>query len=149
MILIKNAYIKTMAGADIECGDILVNNEGKIAAIGGAIDAPESTVIDAGGRLLTPGLIDAHSHLGLKEPNEKVDPLTPHMRVIDGLTPDDNFIEAVKYGVTAAGVGPGSTNVVCGTVAAIKDSDGHTITFNADGTVKTITDASGKVIYQP
>ena len=110
-----------MAGEDIENGEILTDDSGKIAAIGTGLDVPEdATVIDAMGCLVTPGLIDAHAHLGLKEPNEKPDPLTPHMRTIDGISPDENFAEAVKWGVTAAGVGPGSNNVVCGTVAAIK-----------------------------
>lgn len=121
MLIIKNAYIKTMAGEDIENGSILVGDDGRIAAIGASVDVPaDAEIIDAEGRLVTPGLIDAHAHLGLKEPNEKVDPLTPHMRSIDGLTPDENFIEAVKFGVTAAGVGPGSTNVIAGTASAIK-----------------------------
>ena len=121
MLLIKNAYIKTVTCGDIENGEILVGDDGKIAAIGSVLDYPADVeVIDAEGRLVTPGLIDAHAHLGLKEPNEKVDPLTPHMRTIDGITPDDNYPEVIKWGVTAAGVGPGSTNVVAGTVAAIK-----------------------------
>ena len=89
MLIIKNAYIKTMAGEDIENGSILVGDDGRIAAIGASVDVPaDAEIIDAEGRLVTPGLIDAHAHLGLKEPNEKVDPLTPHMRSIDGLSPD-------------------------------------------------------------
>lgn len=121
MLLIKNAYIKTVTGEDIENGAILIGDDGRIAEIGKAVSVPDfAEVIDAEGRLITPGLIDAHAHLGLKEPNEKSDPLTPHMRAIDGISPDDNFIEAVKGGVTSAGVGPGSNNVISGTVAAIK-----------------------------
>ena len=121
MILIKNAYIKTMAGEDIDGGEILIGDDGKIAAIGKSLDAPEGVeVIDAEGRLVTPGLIDAHTHLGLKEPNEKVDPLVPHMRTIDGLCPDECFMDAVEFGVTSACTGPGSCNVINGTSAAIK-----------------------------
>lgn len=121
MLLIKNAYVKTAAGEDIAGGEILIGDNGKIAAIGKSLEAPDGVeFIDAEGRIVTPGLIDAHAHLGLKEPNEKPDPITPHLRAIDGISPDENYPEAVKGGVTSAGVGPGSNNVVCGTVAAIK-----------------------------
>ena len=55
MLLIKNAFIKTMAGADIENGAILVD-DGKIVAVGVDLTAPEGAeVIDAEGRLVTPG----------------------------------------------------------------------------------------------
>ena len=61
MLLIKNGYVKTMAGADIPGGNILIDNFGKIAAIGQELEIPEGTqVIDAGGKLVTPGCVDAH-----------------------------------------------------------------------------------------
>ena len=62
MLLIQNAHIKTMAGADIPNGCLLVE-DGKIAAVAPEIDAPAGAkVIDAQGRLLTPGCVEAHCH---------------------------------------------------------------------------------------
>ena len=131
MLLIKNAYIKTMAGNDLPAGSILVDDAGKIAQVGTDLSAPEgATVIDAQGRLLTPGCIDAHCHIGLdneatgwegKDYNEMVDPITPQMRAIDSINPmDESFPNALRGGVTSACTGPGSANVVGGTFAAIK-----------------------------
>ncbi len=131
MLLIKNGYIKTMAGADLEKGCVLIGDDGKIAAVGAELTAPEGTeVIDAGGRLVTPGCVEAHCHIGLhmeglrwegNEVNEKSDPIVPQMRAMDGINPlDEAFGEAVRYGVTSACTGPGSAEVVGGTFAAIK-----------------------------
>ena len=131
MLLVKNAYIKPMVGKDIKKGSILIDDNGKIAKIGAKITAPEGVEeIDAGGRLVTPGCVDAHSHIGLDDEfmrwegndyNESSDPVTPQMRAIDSIYPQDGgFASAVKGGVTTACTGPGSANVVGGTFAAIK-----------------------------
>jgi imidazolonepropionase-like amidohydrolase len=131
MLLIKNGHIKTMAGADIPCGCVLIGDDGKIAAVGAELTAPEgATVIDAEGRLVTPGCVEAHCHLGLHSAavrwegadyNESSNPITPHMRAIDGIDPFDEYLQtAVEHGVTTACTGPGSANVVGGTFAAIK-----------------------------
>lgn len=131
MLLITNGYIKTISSKDIENGFILINDNGKIQYIGEtAPNVKCENVIDAGGRLVTPGLVEAHCHIGLKntavgwesiDHNEKSDPITPHLRAIDGINPQDEaFGEAIKCGVTSACTGPGSANVVGGTFAAIK-----------------------------
>ena len=131
MLFIKNGYIKTMAGADMENGAVLIGDDGKIVAVGADLTAPEGAqIIDAGGRLVTPGCVEAHCHIGLDNEavgweghdyNESVDPLTPHMRAIDAIYPQDEaFGNAIKNGVTSACTGPGSANVVGGTFAAIK-----------------------------
>ena len=130
MLLIKNGYVKTMAGADIPNGCVLIGDDGKIVAVGENLDAPNATVIDAQGRLVTPGCVDAHCHIGLdneavgwegRDYNEMVDPITPHMRAIDSIYPfDEAFPNAIKGGVTSACTGPGSANVVGGTFVAIK-----------------------------
>lgn len=122
MLLIKNGYIKTMAGKDIKNGCILVNDEGKIEKVAKNIEAPENAeIIDAEGRLVTPGCIDAHTHIGLLGTNESTDPLTPHLRAIDQINPSDyDFADAIKGGVTSACAGPGSANVIGGQFAAIK-----------------------------
>lgn len=131
MLLIKNAQIKTMANLDFECGCILVDDNGKIAQIAEKIEAPEgAVVVDAEGRLATPGCVEAHCHIGLHNAglrwegadyNESTDPVTPQMRAIDSIYPMDEYFDlAIRGGVTTACTGPGSANVVGGTFAAIK-----------------------------
>lgn len=131
MLVIKNGFIKTMAGEDIERGSVLIGNDGKILEVGKDIAPPAGAeVIDAGGRLVTPGCIDAHCHIGVinsamrwegSDVNEMSDPITPQMRAIDGINPqDETFPQAVRGGVTSACTGPGSANVVGGTFTAIK-----------------------------
>ena len=130
MLLIKNGYIKTMAGPDIPGGSILLDG-GKILAVGQDLTAPEGAeIIDAQGRLVTPGCVDAHCHIGLDNEamgwegmdyNEIIDPITPHLRAIDSINPmDESFPNALRGGVTSACTGPGSANVVGGTFVAIK-----------------------------
>ena len=105
--------------------------DGRITAVAAHIDAPEGcTVIDAGGRLLTPGCVEAHCHIGLDNQcmrwegmdyNEIVDPLTPQLRAIDSINPQDEaFPNAIRGGVTTACTGPGSANVVGGTFTVLK-----------------------------
>ena len=131
MLLIKNGYVKTMAGPDLENGCVLIGDDGKIAAVGAELAAPEgAALIDARGRLVTPGCVDAHCHIGMfnaavgwegHDGNEWSDPTTPHMRAIDSIYPqDETFAQAIRGGVTSACTGPGSANVVGGTFAAIK-----------------------------
>ncbi len=131
MLLIKNGHIKPMVGADIPGGSVLVGDDGKIAAVGVDIPAPQGAeIIDAQGRLVTPGCVDAHCHIGLHNEmmrwegmdyNELSDPITPQMRAVDSINPmDESFGLALEGGVTTACTGPGSANVVGGTFAAIK-----------------------------
>ncbi len=130
MLLIKNGKIYTMAGEIIENGSILIEN-GKIKEVGKDIAVPlNAEVIDAQGKMVTPGIVESHCHLGLFEDaigfegndvNEMVDPLTPHIRAIDGINPmDKTFEEAYKGGITSVVSGPGSANVIGGQFAAIK-----------------------------
>ena len=130
MLLIRNANIKTMAGPDLKNGCLLLEN-GKIAAVGQTVDAPEGVeTLDAQGRLLTPGCVEAHCHIGLDNEgmrwegmdyNEIVEPLTPQLRAIDSINPQDEaFGLALRGGVTTACTGPGSANVVGGTFAIVK-----------------------------
>lgn len=130
MILIKNGKIYTMAGNMIEKGSILVE-DGKIKEIGNDIVAPfDAEIIDAEGKLIFPGMIDAHCHLGMWEDaigfegadgNEMTDPITPQLRSIDSINPmDRTFQEAYEGGITTVSTGPGSANVIGGQFASIK-----------------------------
>ncbi|WP_433742652.1 amidohydrolase [Falsibacillus pallidus] len=130
-LLLKNAHIIPVTYAPIQKGDIRIE-DGKIKEIGFDL-MPKSnneTVIDCGGRYLLPGFIDAHTHLGLydegtgwagNDANETVEPLTPHIRAIDGVYPlDPGFQDAIRYGITTVGIMPGSANVIGGTTSVIK-----------------------------
>ncbi|MDF2890872.1 MAG: amidohydrolase [Clostridia bacterium] len=136
MIHIKNGKLYTMTDEVIEKGSILIEH-GKIIAIGENVEVPkDAEVIDAEGRLVFPGFIDAHCHLGMWEDaigfegadgNESVDPVTPHMRAIDAIYPmDRTFEEAREGGVTTVCTGPGSANVIGGIFSTIK-TYGHRI----------------------
>ena len=129
-MLIKNGRIYTGTGEIIDKGDILIEN-GKIKAIGKDLNLEiDGEIIDAMGKNIYPGFIEAHSHLGLDEDaigfegqdyNESVDPATPQLRSIDSINPMDRTLkEAYEGGVTTANTGQGSANVLGGTFAAIK-----------------------------
>ncbi|MCR8745765.1 amidohydrolase [Romboutsia lituseburensis] len=129
MIFIKNGTINTITNGIVE-ENIIIEN-GKIVAIGKNLDVPsDAQVIDADGKFVFPGFIDAHTHLGLWEDgmgfegadgNEETDPITPHLNPIDGINPMDNtFKEAVQGGITAVCTTPGSANVMGGQCIAIK-----------------------------
>ena len=110
MLLIRNANIKTMAGPDLKNGCLLLEN-GKIAAVGQTVDAPEG--------------VETLDNEGMRwegmDYNEIVEPLTPQLRAIDSINPQDEaFGLALRGGVTTACTGPGSANVVGGTFAIVK-----------------------------
>ena len=130
MLLIQGGTVKPISGPDLPNGQVLIDN-GKIVAVGTNLEVPQGTeVYHAEGCQITPGLMDAHTHIGLDEEairwegadyNEMSVPVTPHMRGIDGINPQDEaFRMALEGGVTAAMTGPGSANVLGGTFVAIK-----------------------------
>ncbi|MDA8144839.1 MAG: amidohydrolase [Thermaerobacter sp.] len=122
MLVIQDGEFHTVTGGVVR-GSLLVK-DGRIAALGRVEIPPEAEVLEAGGRPVYPGFIDAHTHLGLYEEgegwagddvNETGEPVTPHLRAIDGINPADaGFTDALRGGVTAAWVAPGSANVLGG-----------------------------------
>jgi imidazolonepropionase-like amidohydrolase len=124
---IRGGRIATMAGPEIENGVVLVTG-GKITAIGqGVAIPPGATVLDARGQWVLPGLVNAHTTIGLAEerrdgpPDELSDPSTPQLRVIDGLNPFDKRIaRLVMGGMTSALVTPGRANVIGGQAAVVR-----------------------------
>ncbi len=130
MLAIVNGKIITMAGTDLTKGTVLIEGT-KIKAVGRQVPIPKNTkVIDASGKVVLPGLIDAHCHVGIMEEiyrvegndiNETTDPVTPHLRAIDAVNPADRgFADALEGGVTTVITGPGSGNVVGGELLAMK-----------------------------
>ncbi|NLK20280.1 MAG: amidohydrolase, partial [Synergistaceae bacterium] len=105
--------------------------DGKIAKISERLD-PEgaSEVIDASRMTVTPGLIDAHTHIGtycegfpegMADANDMVDPVVPHLRILDAIYQDDTaFDDALAGGVTCVQTLPGSANIIGGQGAIIK-----------------------------
>lgn len=126
-----NAKIYTMTGEPIQKGFVRVEN-GKIAEVSPQPEGMEFSREDFNcrGKLLFPGLIDAHTHLGIIEDgmgfegddcNEQTDPVTPHLRAVDAVNPmDDCFFEALSAGITSVVTGPGSANPVSGELIAVK-----------------------------
>jgi imidazolonepropionase-like amidohydrolase len=130
MIAITNGIIMTITQGTIEPGTILVEG-GRIVAVGDSVTIPEDAErYDAGGRTVMPGLIDAHCHVGLwpegvgwdhSDGNEMTDPITPHLRALDALHPEDPaFKELVAAGVTTVLTGPGSGNLIGGQWVCVK-----------------------------
>ena len=130
MLLIKNADLYTMEGEGrLKGGDVLVD-AGAIQAVGHNLSAPGAKVIDAAGRAVMPGIVDAHCHIGMWEDgmgfegadgNEAVNPSTPALRALDAVNPvDPCFTEAYQGGVITVATGPGSANVIGGQFLAMK-----------------------------
>ena len=130
MICIKNGNIHNAIQQESFVADILTEN-GKIKAIGTQLHIPENTeIIDATGKEVYPGFVEAHGHIGLDgygigyegmDYNELNDIITPQLRGMDGVKPmDPAFAMAAKAGVTCVCVGPGSANVLGGTFTTIK-----------------------------
>lgn len=128
MKMIKNARIITCNGDEWENGIIVFDD--KIRFIGNEYDGTAEEVFDAEGKVVVPGLIDSHCHVGLfgdslgfegADANEDSDPITPQLRAIDGINPQDRaFADAKRAGITTVVTGPGSTNAIGGQFAAIK-----------------------------
>jgi len=123
LLAIKDAKLLTITHG-IQNGTVLIDGEGKIVAVG-QVEIPDGTkVIDGKGKVVAPGFIDAHGHAGVYEEglgfegsdgNEMVDPVTPHLRALDAINPhEEGILDALKSGVTAMCVLPGSANVIGG-----------------------------------
>ena len=129
-MIIKNAKVFMDTSGCFEHLDILVQ-DGKIAEIAEVLDAEEEAVIDAKGCFVTPGLIEAHSHIGMCEEGiqwegddiSENEPVTPEMRAIDAFFPGDMaFADALTGGVTTICTGFGSGGVVAGTAVIVENN---------------------------
>jgi len=146
-ILIKNAVVMTVTHGNIQAGSVYIK-DGKIAAVGKDVSAPASaTIIDAGGKYLTPGIVDSHSHIALdSDVNEATSPVTPQMMMIDAFDYQDKAIyRALAGGVTTSLLLHGSANMIGGQAIVIK----HKYGLNRDamlfpGAPRSIKFASGE-----
>lgn len=130
MLAITNAVIYDGNGNILKDHTILVK-DGKFDSIQAGGSVPDGyEEVSATGKIITPGLIDVHTHLGVSEEgvgregsdfNETSDPVTPQVRAIDGINPmETGFSDARKAGVTTVQIMPGSANVIGGEMAVLK-----------------------------
>ncbi|KAJ2964035.1 hypothetical protein NQZ79_g901 [Umbelopsis isabellina] len=128
-MLIRNGYI-WVGDSYLENHDILVEN-GVIQKVAQNIETlPEYHIIDAKNRVVTPGIVDMHSHLGLDslpmlagttDTNEGTSPTTPYVRALEGFNPSDPALPIVlSGGVTTSLILPGSGNSMGGEALAVK-----------------------------
>ncbi|HTA01160.1 MAG TPA: amidohydrolase [Streptosporangiaceae bacterium] len=129
-VAIVGGFVVPITAEPIDGATILIQG-GKIAAIGVGLDIPaDARVIDAAGRWVLPGFIEAHGHVGVHEEgegwagsdsNELTEPVTAQVRAVDAINPADlGFRDAVSGGVLAVNVNPGSGNPIGGQTCALK-----------------------------
>jgi len=159
-VVIKNGRVLTVTKGTIEGGTVIIE-DGKIKAVGRDLGVPAGAeVIDASGKWVTPGFIDAHSHIAVfgepsveatNDGNEMTDPITPHVRALDAVNPADPAIpDTLSAGVTAVWTGPGSGNVIGGTGVVIKLTGGtidEMVVASARGTMKMALGENPKRVY--
>lgn len=130
-VLIENATVLTGTGTRLDNASVLLR-DGRIVAIGGAIEAPADALrVDARGKWVTPGIIDVHSHLGVypspgmrahSDGNEATQPVTADVWAEHSVWPQDpGFHTALAGGVTSLQVLPGSANLVGGRGVTLKN----------------------------
>lgn len=130
MIALTNGKLYTMEEGIIERGTVVIA-DGKIVAVGADVAIPQDAqVIDVEGRIITPGFIDAHTHMGIDEEihqpigddcNEMTEPNTAELRAMDAINYRDlSFQDAVKAGITTVMITPGSANVFGGLITVMK-----------------------------
>ena len=138
-ILVRGATIHTAAGAPIANGSVLMR-AGKIVAVGTTVTAPAGArIIDATGKVVIPGMIDNHSHIGARPTDLNDTPMLigPQHRFLDALDWNDpDFQDAIEGGVTTIVTGPGSGENVSGMAVVLK-------TFGTDYTKRMLLEKGG------
>ncbi|MFQ5645262.1 MAG: amidohydrolase [Thiogranum sp.] len=136
-IAFVNATILTGTGERLDAASLVIR-AGRVAAVGGRAPIPaDAHVIDAGGKWLTPGLIDVHSHLGVypaprhegnQDGNEITDPNTAQVWAEHSVwTQDPQFLLALAGGVTTLQILPGSANLFGGRGVTLKNIPARTV----------------------
>ena len=135
-LLITGATVLTGTGERLDGADVHLV-DGRIAAVGTDLEAPDAAVVDAGGLWLTPGIIDVHSHLGdypspgiaaTQDGNEATDPNTARVWAEHSVWPQDpQFPLALAGGVTTLQILPGSANLFGGRGVTLKNVPSRTV----------------------
>ena len=135
-MLFKSANIYDGLGGEFRNYDLLLS-EGKIIEVGESITASGVMIVDATDKWITPGIIDIHSHMGVysapgvstsSDGNEATAPVTAEVWAEHSLwTQDPQFALALKGGVTAFHVLPGSANLFGGRGATFKNVSQNTV----------------------
>ncbi len=136
-VAITNAYVVPVTSDPVPGGTVLVE-DGVITAVGRDVAVPDGVrTLDAGGRWVLPGFVEAHGHVGVHEEgegwagndtNEMTDPNGAALRALDGINiEDEGFRDALSGGVTSVVVKPGSGNPIGGQTVAIKCWGGRTV----------------------
>lgn len=156
MYVIKNATVYTMGKQGVVKHDIRLQN-GKIVEIGPNLKAKNGEkVINAKGKVVTPGFVDAHSHLGGFEVNgagedlnEITNPLTPELDAYYGINPKSvDFQGAIAQGITTSCLVPGSANIVGG-LGIVMKSAGKNRLLKRDAVLKGAMGINPKGCYAP
>ncbi|MDX1906493.1 MAG: amidohydrolase family protein [Bacteroidia bacterium] len=146
-ILIRNGTVLTITRGVLPATDVLVMN-GKISQIGKELKAPQGVqVVDATGLYVMPGIIDAHSHLGIDDVNEATNPITAEVFTGDVINPYDiNIYRALAGGVTISHALHGSANAIGGQSETLKHRWGLTDPedLKMEGAPRTIKFALGE-----
>ncbi|MDQ3697013.1 MAG: amidohydrolase family protein [Gemmatimonadota bacterium] len=127
----RGARIYSISGAPIDEGVVVVQG-GKITAVGAAasVAIPAGAELhDVSGKVIMPGLIDTHSHIGGGDGGDRSAPMQGMVRILDAIDArSDNIQRAQAGGVTTVNVMPGSGHLMSGQTAYLKLRDGGTIT---------------------
>ncbi|MHA2090916.1 MAG: amidohydrolase [Candidatus Kariarchaeaceae archaeon] len=125
-----NATIIPVEGDTLERATLIVE-EDRIANIGIGIDTGGCEIVDCTGKYITPGFIDAHTHVGMYEQasreditydwNETVEAVVPQLKSMDSIFPEEqSFEDARRGGVTTLGITHGSANPIGGQLCVVK-----------------------------
>lgn len=128
-IAFKGATIYTISGQPINNGILLIQ-KGKIVGVGTDVSSipSDAQIVDAAGKIIMPGLIDTHSHLGGPEGGDNSNPLNPEVRAMDAIDPtSDGFKKALAGGITTINIMPGSGHLMSGQTVYVKMREGKTI----------------------
>lgn len=146
-VLIKNGTVLTVTKGTLEGSDVLIEN-GKITRIGKGLSAPAGAkTIDATGKYVMPGIIDAHSHIALDAVNEATNPVTAEVAVGDAIDPADiSIYRALAGGCTSSHAMHGSANAIGGQCQTIKHRYGtlNPRDYPMEGAPRTIKFALGE-----
>jgi len=128
VLLVKGGNVATVANGILPATDILVR-DGRIVSVGRGLQAPAgAAVVNAAGRWVLPGFIDALTNLGAvergtlgRDDDEATSPLTPHLRILDAIDPGNDLLNAAwHFGTTAVFAAPAPGNLLGGQGAVIR-----------------------------